>query len=88
MEVDTALAALGSALTDTLYALDEPTVGLDPIQIREIRALIRRMSRENATWGAPRIQSELTLLGFTVDIVNEPRLPEWGAPRRPASRGA
>ena len=33
----------------------------------EIRHLIRRVSRENATWGAPRIQSELALLGYTVD---------------------
>ena len=29
----------------------------------EIRRLIRRMSRENPIWGAPRIQSELQLLG-------------------------
>ena len=33
----------------------------------EIRSLIRRMCRENATWGAPRIQSKLALLGFSVD---------------------
>ena len=33
----------------------------------EIRSLIRRMSRENATWGSPRIQSELMLLGYAVD---------------------
>ncbi len=33
----------------------------------EIRRLIRRMSRENATWGSPRVQSELALLGYTVD---------------------
>jgi transposase InsO family protein len=32
----------------------------------EIRDLNRRMSRENPTWGAPRIQSELALLGYTV----------------------
>ena len=32
----------------------------------EVRELIQRMSRENPTWGAPRIQSELHLLGFTV----------------------
>jgi transposase InsO family protein len=32
----------------------------------EIRTLIRRMSRENPTWGAPRILSELLLLGYDV----------------------
>ena len=36
--------------------------GRPPIK-REIRDLIRRMSRENPTWGAPRILSELLLLG-------------------------
>jgi len=30
---------------------------------REIRERIRRMSRENSTWGVPRILSELLLLG-------------------------
>ena len=33
---------------------------------QEIRDLIRRMSRENPTWGAPRIQAELHLLGYEV----------------------
>ena len=33
----------------------------------EVRSLIRRMCRENATWGAPRIHSELQLLGYDVD---------------------
>jgi putative transposase len=32
----------------------------------EIRKLIRRMARDNPLWGAPRIQSELALLGLTV----------------------
>ena len=32
----------------------------------EIRELIRQMSRENSTWGAPRIESELRLLGIDV----------------------
>jgi putative transposase len=37
-----------------------------PKTAAEIRALIRRMAGENPTWGAPRIQSELALLGLTV----------------------
>ncbi len=37
-----------------------------PNMAAEIRKLIRRMSRENPSWGVPRIQSELALLGHTV----------------------
>mgnify|MGYP001566633555 FL=1 len=37
-----------------------------PRVIAEICALVRRMAQENPTWGAPRIQSELALLGYTV----------------------
>jgi putative transposase len=33
---------------------------------REVRRLIRRMSRDNALWGAPRIRAELRLLGHEV----------------------
>jgi putative transposase len=33
---------------------------------REIRDLIRHMSHENPTWGVPRIQAELHLLGYKV----------------------
>ncbi|MGB5813030.1 MAG: helix-turn-helix domain-containing protein [Polyangiales bacterium] len=32
----------------------------------EIRTLIRRMARENPTWGAPRIHGELCMLGFEI----------------------
>ena len=37
-----------------------------PTIARELRKLIRRMSSENPTWGAPRILSELQLLGYDV----------------------
>ena len=52
---------------------------------REIRDLIRRMSRENPTWGAPRI-SELALLGHDVAEqtvskymvrIRKPPTPTW-----------
>ena len=33
---------------------------------REIRDLIKRLSRENRTWGVPRIQAELHLLSYEV----------------------
>jgi hypothetical protein len=37
-----------------------------PAVSREIRDLIRRMSRENAGWGAPRIHGELLKLGIDI----------------------
>ena len=42
-----------------------PKGGRKPID-QELRMLIRRLCRENPIWGAPRIQSELTLLGYSV----------------------
>ena len=37
-----------------------------PSVSRELRELIRRMSRENLLWGAPRIHGELLKLGFEI----------------------
>jgi putative transposase len=37
-----------------------------PVISPEIRALIRKMCRENPSWGAPRIHGELLKLGFNV----------------------
>jgi putative transposase len=33
---------------------------------KEVRELIFRMVAENPTWGAPRIQGELLMLGFDI----------------------
>ena len=37
-----------------------------PKVAEEVRRLIRRMKRENPSWGAPRIHGELVLLGFDI----------------------
>jgi putative transposase len=37
-----------------------------PVVLEEVRELIRRMSRENPLWGAPRIHGELLKLGIDV----------------------
>ena len=52
----------------TLYWrwLSKPRKGGRPPIDPDVRDLIRRMARDNPTWGAPRIQSELHLLGCTV----------------------
>ncbi len=51
---------------------------------REIRNLIRRMSRENPTWGAPRILSELLLLGH--DVAEATVAKYMVRPRKPPSQ--
>jgi len=57
--------------------------GRPPIE-REIRDLIRQMSRENLTWGAARIVSELTLLGY--DVAEATVAKYMIRPRKPPSQ--
>jgi excinuclease ABC subunit A len=42
-------AALGSSLTDTLYALDEPTVGLHPRDSERLLKVLRRLTKTGNT---------------------------------------
>ncbi len=51
----------------------------------EIRALIRRMSRANPTWGRRRIRSELHLLGYEVAELTVAKYMVRG--RKPPSQG-
>ncbi len=54
--------------------LDEPTVGLDPIQIREIRALIRELSEEHSVILSTHILPEVQAVCDRVQIINRGKL--------------
>jgi putative transposase len=41
-----------------------------PVISREVRDLIRKMCRENPTWGAPRIRGELLKLGIDIGQIS------------------
>ena len=54
--------------------LDEPTVGLDPIQIREIRKLIRELGGEHSVILSTHILPEVQATCDRVQIINKGRL--------------
>ncbi|MDH3370577.1 MAG: ABC transporter ATP-binding protein [Gammaproteobacteria bacterium] len=54
--------------------LDEPTVGLDPIQIREIRALIRELGRDHGVILSTHILPEVQTTCDRVQIINKGEL--------------
>ena len=57
-----------------LIVLDEPTVGLDPIQIREMRTLIRELGKRHAVILSTHILSEAQATCDRVQIINKGRL--------------
>ena len=57
-----------------VIVLDEPTVGLDPIQIREIRTLIRELGRNHSVILSSHILPEIQAVCGRVMIVNRGRL--------------
>jgi ABC-2 type transport system ATP-binding protein len=54
--------------------LDEPTVGLDPIQIREIRALIRELRDDHSVILSTHILPEVQAVCDRVQIINKGQL--------------
>ncbi len=57
-----------------LVILDEPTVGLDPIQIREIRALIRELGKEHGVILSTHILPEVQTTCDHVQIIHKGEL--------------
>ncbi len=57
-----------------IVVLDEPTVGLDPLQIREIRDLIRELGEDHAVILSTHILAEVQAICNRVQIINQGRL--------------
>ena len=60
--------------------LDEPTVGLDPIQIREIRDLIRQLGQEHTVLLSSHILSEVQNICEKILIISHGRLMAFDEP--------
>jgi ABC-2 type transport system ATP-binding protein len=70
-----------------LLILDEPTVGLDPSQIREIRSLIKSFAGEHTVILSTHILAEVTMTCHRVLIINEGRIAAEDTLERLAARG-
>ncbi|MBI3562047.1 MAG: ATP-binding cassette domain-containing protein [Gammaproteobacteria bacterium] len=57
-----------------VIVLDEPTVGLDPIQIREIRSLIRELGKDHAVILSTHILPEVQMTCDHVQIISKGNL--------------
>jgi len=60
--------------TPSIVILDEPTVGLDPIQIREIRKLIRDIGKEHSVILSTHILPEVQMTCDRVQIIHKGQL--------------
>lgn len=76
--VGIAQALLGSP---KIIILDEPTVGLDPIQIIEIRDLIRQLGREHTVILSSHILSEVQTICEKVLIIAKGKLVAFDEPK-------
>ncbi len=63
-----------------VLVLDEPTIGLDPRQIRETRSLIRELAREHTVILSSHILPEVEATCRRIIIIHEGRLVASGSP--------
>ena len=71
-----ALGKLAQALIHepNVLVLDEPTIGLDPRQIREIRSLVKELAGERTVILSTHILQEVVQICQKVVIINEGRV--------------
>ncbi len=71
-----------------ILILDEPTTGLDPLQIVEIRELIRELGKEKTILLSTHILPEVQQLAHRVIIIHQGRIVAEGTPEELARRTA
>ena len=69
-----------------IVILDEPTIGLDPTQVREVRELVRELGRERTVLLSSHILSEVEKVCRRVLIMGRGKLLEQGTPEEIAQR--
>lgn len=63
-----------------LLILDEPTIGLDPNQIRQVRALIKTLSRHHTILLSTHILTEVEMVCSKVVIIHAGKIEATGTP--------
>ncbi|MEP7290125.1 MAG: ABC transporter ATP-binding protein [Chloroflexota bacterium] len=73
---------LASALLHNppVLILDEPTIGLDPLQVLELRALVSELGRDHTVLFSTHILSEAEQVCDKVVIINQGRIMAQGSP--------
>ncbi len=81
---------LGAAMVGDpdILIMDEPTVGLDPIQIIEIRELIRELSENHTVLLSSHIMQEISAVCDEVLIINEGEMIAYDTPENIAKQVA
>ncbi|MEI6034321.1 MAG: ATP-binding cassette domain-containing protein [Verrucomicrobiae bacterium] len=69
-----------------LLILDEPTIGLDPNQIRQVRDLIRNLKRHHTILLSTHILPEVEMLCSRVLIINKGRIEAMDTPQNLRAR--
>jgi ABC-2 type transport system ATP-binding protein len=69
-----------------LLVLDEPTIGLDPNQIIEVRGLLSELKKDHAILLSSHILSEITEVCDRIILINEGKLLALGTPEELAAR--
>lgn len=69
-----------------LLILDEPTIGLDPNQIRQVRELIRNLGRHHTILLSTHILSEVEMTCSRVIIINKGRIEASDTPQNLRAR--